>query len=122
MKRHWDIASEATLLQRYLDGLPQPQAAREEQRLCCTCKTLHSLWGEQSCLELTLSGWIRPGRSRCRVRRTGPYRFNLSASGSHGYSTGRFLNLTTSNGVLRSTWTSMVPGSLTRGGRFGVDS
>lgn len=59
MKRHWDIGAEATLLQQYLDSLPLAQAAREEQRLRCTCKTLHSLWGEQSCLEHTrTSAWI----------------------------------------------------------------
>jgi integrase/recombinase XerD len=59
MKPHWDIGTEATLLQQYLDSLPLAQAAREEQRLRCTCKTLHSLWGEQSCLEHTrTSAWI----------------------------------------------------------------
>lgn len=51
MKRHGDIGTEATLLQQYLDSLPLAQVAREEQRLRCTCKTLHSLWGEQFCLE-----------------------------------------------------------------------
>ena len=59
MKRHWDIATEATLLQQYLDSLPSAQAIREEQRLSCTCTILHSLCGEQSCLEHShTSAWI----------------------------------------------------------------